>query len=100
MGKQMFMMKSKVVRWPSVLSDDLVRSVVQKNCERECFTISELSHEFPQISHTVLYETITLRLGYHKSCARWVPKMFTGAHKMQRTALALTFFKAIPQRWQ
>jgi hypothetical protein len=36
---------------------------------------------------------ITVRLGYYKFCARWVPKMFTGKHKKQRMALALTFLK-------
>jgi transposase len=35
---------------PTVVSDDLVRSVDQKICKRWCFTISELSCEFPQIS--------------------------------------------------
>jgi hypothetical protein len=49
--------------------------------------------EFPQISHTVLYEIISVRLGYHKFCTRWVPKMLTGMHKMQRMALALTFLE-------
>jgi hypothetical protein len=59
---------------PSVVSDDLVQSVDQKICERRWFTISELSCEFPQISRTFLYEIITIRLGYHKFCARcsWV----------------------------
>jgi hypothetical protein len=45
--------------WPSVVSDDLVQSV----CERRCFTISELSCQFPQISCTLLYKIITVRLG-------------------------------------
>jgi transposase len=36
---------------PSVVNDDLVQSVDQKICERWCFTISELSCEFPQILH-------------------------------------------------
>jgi hypothetical protein len=53
---------------PSVVSDDLVQNVDHKICERRCFTISELSCEFPQISHTVLYEIITVSLGYHKFC--------------------------------
>jgi transposase len=39
---------------PSVVSEDLVRSVDQKMCERRCFTISELSYEFPQISGAFL----------------------------------------------
>jgi hypothetical protein len=47
--------------------------------------------EFPQISRSILYEINTVRLGCHKFCARWVPKMLTGAHKMQRMASALTF---------
>jgi hypothetical protein len=57
------------------------------------FTIPELSCEFPQISHTLLYEIITVRLGYHKICARWAPKMLTGAHKTQRMASALTLLE-------
>jgi hypothetical protein len=56
------MTKSEVVGQPSVVSDDLVQNVDQKVCERLSFTISELLCEFPQISHTVLYEIITGRL--------------------------------------
>jgi hypothetical protein len=82
---------------PSVVCDDLVQSVNQKICERQCFTISELSYEFPQISLAVLYEIITVRLGYHKFCARWVLKMLTGVHKMQRMASALTFLERYHQ---
>jgi oligoribonuclease (3'-5' exoribonuclease) len=69
--------------WLSVVSVDLVESVNKK--------ISEVSCEFPQISRTVLYEIITVRLSYHKFCARWVPKVLTGANKMQRMASAFTF---------
>jgi hypothetical protein len=76
--EQIFMMKSKVVGQPAVASDDLVLS------ERRRFTISERSCQFPQISRTVLCEIFTARLGYHKFCARWVPKILTGAHKRQR----------------
>jgi hypothetical protein len=47
---------------PSVVSDDLVQS------ERWRFIISEIFCVFPQISCTVLYEIITVRLGYHKFC--------------------------------
>jgi hypothetical protein len=62
----------------SAVCDDLVQS------ERQLFTISQFSCEFSQISCTLLYDNITVRLGYHKFCARWVPKMLTGAHKTQR----------------
>jgi hypothetical protein len=78
---------------PSVVSDDLVQSVDQKICERRRFKISKLSCEFPQVSHTLLHVVITVRLGYHKFCAKWVPKMLTGAHKTQRMASALTFLE-------
>jgi hypothetical protein len=80
---------------PSVVSDDLVQSVDQKIYERRRF--KELSCEFLQISCTVLYEIITgqARLGYHKFCATWVPKMLMGAHKTQRmdSVLTLTFLE-------
>jgi hypothetical protein len=38
---------------PCIVCDDLVQSVDQKICETWHFTISELSREFPQISHTI-----------------------------------------------
>jgi hypothetical protein len=66
----------------SVVSDDLVQNFDQKICERQRFTISELSCELPQNSRTVLHEIIIVRLGYYKICRRWVLKMLMGAHKM------------------
>jgi hypothetical protein len=83
----MFMMMSGQ---PSVMSYDLVQSVDQKTGERQRFTISELLSEFPQISLTVLYEIITIRLGYHKFCTTGVPKMLTST---QRIASALIFLQ-------
>jgi hypothetical protein len=82
----MFTMKIELVGRPTVLSDYLVQRVVKWR-----FTISELSCEFSQISSTFIYEVITVRLGYHKFCARWLPKMPTGALKTQRMASTLTF---------
>jgi hypothetical protein len=83
-----------------VVNDDLVQNVGQKICERRSFTISEISREFPQISHILLYEVITVRLGYHKFCATCVPKRLTGAaHNTQKMTSALTFIEW-PQRWR
>jgi hypothetical protein len=48
------------------VSDDLVQCVHQKIRERWCFTISELSYDFQQTSRIVLYNIITVRLGYYK----------------------------------
>jgi hypothetical protein len=75
------------------VNDDPVQSVDQKICERQHITVSELLCEFPQISYTLLYEIIAVRPSYHKSCTRWVPKVLTGAHKMQRIASALTLLE-------
>ena len=61
--------------WPSLVTDDLVRHVDKVVRERRKFTISELSLEFPQVCGTVLYEIVTKKFGYHKICARWVPKI-------------------------
>jgi hypothetical protein len=91
-GEQTFMMKSEIVGWPSVVSDNLLQSVDQKICERRCFTVSQLSCEFPQILRTVLYKIIAVRLGYHRFCTRWVLKILTGLHKMQRIASAFADF--------
>jgi hypothetical protein len=38
-NEQMFTMKSEVVGWPSVVSDDLVESPDQIICEKRLFTI-------------------------------------------------------------
>jgi hypothetical protein len=78
---------------PSVVSNNLVQSVEQKIGEKRGFIISELACEFPQISRTLLYETVTVKLGYHKFFPRWVPNMLTGAHKTQTMASALTPLK-------
>jgi hypothetical protein len=91
MGEQMFTMKNEVVVGRLQYAMILPQRVDQKFCVREGFTISEFSCKFPQISRTVLYEIITVRLGYHKFCARWIRKMLKGAHKMQRMTWALTF---------
>jgi hypothetical protein len=55
-------------------------------------------HSFRTFVHCSLQDYH--RVGYHKFCANWVPKMLTGAHKTQRMASALSFFRLIPQRWQ
>lgn len=40
--------------------------MLKKNCENRCFTISELSGNFLQISQTLLYEVVTQKLRYNK----------------------------------
>ncbi|PNF29997.1 hypothetical protein B7P43_G06215 [Cryptotermes secundus] len=42
-------------------------------------------------SHGMAYLIMNDRLGFHKVCARWVPRMLTLQHKMQRMGLALQY---------
>jgi hypothetical protein len=74
---------------PSVVSDDIVQSVDQEVCERQCFTIPSLLCKFQEISLTVLYKIITVRLDNHDLCTRWVLKMV----KKQRMALHSRFLE-------
>ncbi|GFW50890.1 uncharacterized protein TNCV_3591721 [Trichonephila clavipes] len=46
----------------------------------------------PEVSMTTLYEVVTVKLGYSKLCARWVPKMLTEEHKKKRMDFVLDFF--------
>jgi hypothetical protein len=70
------------------VSEDLVQSADHKICEIQSFTVPKLS----QISFTLLYEIIILRLGYHKLPCNMVSKMVMSTHKRQIMALALTFW--------
>jgi len=65
--------------------------VNKRVCVDRCFTISDLSLHFPQISRTLLCDIVSSHLDYRKVCARWVLKMLTEDHKKQRVACALTF---------
>ena len=76
---------------PSLVNDDLACKVNERVRDNRHFTISDLSLHFPQISRTLLYDTVSSHLGYRKVCKRWVPKMLTEEHKKQRVACVLTF---------
>jgi hypothetical protein len=79
-------MKSKVVGWPYVMI--LFKALKQNICERQCFTVSELLCELPQMSCTVLYEIITVSYAITSFTQDGFPKMLM--NKMQRMASALT----------
>jgi hypothetical protein len=64
------------------MSDYLVQSV-HKKCERWCFTILELLHEFPQISHVDFY--------YEIFTGSRLAVKHSGVHETQRKALDLAF---------
>jgi len=54
---------------PSLVNDDLVHKVNKRVLDDRCFTISDLSLHFPQISRTLLYDIVSSHLGYRKVCA-------------------------------
>jgi len=51
---------------PSLVNDDLVRKVNERVRDDRCFTISDLSLYFPQISRTLLYDIVSSHLGYRR----------------------------------
>ena len=48
----------------SLVNDDLVRKVNERVRDDRCFTISDLSLHFSQISRTLLYDIFSSNLGY------------------------------------
>ncbi|KYN16305.1 PREDICTED: putative uncharacterized protein FLJ37770 [Trachymyrmex cornetzi] len=58
---------------PSILTDDIVEKIENALRDDRRLTVDELSAMFPQISRSLLHETITKTLGYRKLSARWVP---------------------------
>jgi len=48
---------------PSLVNDDLVRKVNERVGDDRRFTISDLSLHFPQISRTLLYDSVSSHLG-------------------------------------
>ncbi|KAG8293649.1 hypothetical protein J6590_013798 [Homalodisca vitripennis] len=67
---------------PSIATDELVDENTVRDDRR--LTLDELSAMFPQISRSLIHETITETLGYRKLSARWVPKQLTEQHKLNR----------------
>ncbi|KAG5326237.1 SETMR methyltransferase, partial [Pseudoatta argentina] len=69
---------------PSILTDDIVEKIENALRDDRRLTMDELSAMFPQISRSLLDETITETLGYRKLSARWVPNQLTDQHKLNR----------------
>ena len=66
---------------PSLVNDDLVRKVNERVRDDRCFTISDLSLHSPQISRTLLYNTVSSHLGYRKVCTVGAQDAHRGAQK-------------------
>lgn len=77
---------------PSV-SDGVVEKVETILLEDRRITINELALLIPEISSATIHKILTEKLGYHKVCARWVPRMLTENHKQQRVVCAKQFLQ-------
>jgi hypothetical protein len=69
---------------PSVVNKDLMRAMEEKIQENRRFTISSVSPHFPQISPSLLDEIVSEKLRFRKLCSRWVPKVLTDEHKLNK----------------
>jgi len=78
---------------PSILTDDIVKKVENAVRDDRRLTLDELSAMFPQLSRSLLHETITETLGFHKLCARWVPKQLTEQHMLNRVQASREFLE-------
>jgi hypothetical protein len=83
---------------PTMVTDELVTLVNEKIDENRHFTITELTLEFPQISRILLHEIVTVKLGYHKFCARWVLKLLSEDHKKPHGSSA-DISRGLRERW-
>ena len=74
-------MHDKGARRPStaITKDNIERTRDIVLLDRQV-TIDEVAHVL-QISHGLAYEMMHNKLGFHKVCARWVPKQLTELHK-------------------
>jgi hypothetical protein len=65
---------------PTVVTDE-IQKIDENICADRRLTIDELHQQCPEVSRTVLHETVTKILGYRKLCVRRLPKMLTDDHK-------------------
>ncbi|GBO27859.1 hypothetical protein AVEN_104791-1 [Araneus ventricosus] len=73
---------------PSVISDALLRRTEEAMQANTRLTLRKLHKIVPEVFITTLHECVTVTLGYHKLCARWVPKMLTEGNRKKRMGFA------------
>lgn len=85
-------MKSVVFSRPYVMLDNFVQNVKKKSVKNGVSQFKNFSVNSHKFSKTVLYKSITVRLGcHHRFSARLVPKLLMSEHKTQSLASALFF---------
>jgi hypothetical protein len=75
----------------SVGTDCLIQKIEEKIHNDRCVMMDELHEQCSEVSRTVLYETLTKRLGYCKLCAQCVPKTLSAEHKENPVAALQSF---------
>ncbi|KAJ4447089.1 hypothetical protein ANN_09078 [Periplaneta americana] len=76
---------------PSLITEDLKTKVNNRILQDRRTSLDELHIAFPDISRSLLGEIVSQHLGYHKICARCVPRQLSDQRKTQRMASALIF---------
>ena len=83
---------------PSLVTPELMENVQKALLQNWCFTISELSGQFHQMSCSLLHEIVSRWLGFWKVCAKWVSKQLTEEHKTKYLVAALTFLQRYAEK--
>ena len=75
------------------VSEAIVVMVQRRVLQNRRITVRELVARIPGSSYGTVDRALTEKLGYHKCCARWVPRMLTAEHKEKRLACARLFLQ-------
>ena len=85
---------------PSVIKDDLVVEKVNTTIRgNRCFTISELSLEFPQVSRSVIYNIVSEKLGYKKTVCQMGAENVNRRTQAEMPGCSSSIF-ATPSNWR
>ena len=75
------------------MTGEIVENIDKTLRDDRRLTVDELSAMFPQISTSLIHETITETLGYRKLSARWAPKQLTDQQKLNRVEAGQEFLR-------
>jgi hypothetical protein len=65
------------------ITDEKIQQAREMVLANRRVAINEVAYSV-QISHGSAYQIIHDELGFHKLCARWVPRELTAEHKLER----------------
>jgi len=70
----------------------LLARIEAKLREDRRVTVRDLTEMFPEVGKSTMQTLLTVKLGYRKVCARWVPIMLTEVQKVNRMESSQKFF--------